>query len=261
VKSWKILVLVAGLAVLALLLLVREGKLQPKTQVAAVASGNTTAPAARSVAVEATPTALATGPLTRFDAKSGPDMKVRIEGTSTVHDWQVEGKLIGGSLEVGPNFPTEPGQAVTPGKVQAVVNAYIPVRSLKSVEKDGRPYSDKMDEVMYTHIKQENFPKIFFHASELVLKEAPKSKDAPYAFEAMGELVVAGVTNKITLPVNVLPLGERKLKISGSTTVKMSDFKVEPPVLVGILSTGDPVTLRFDWPVVERTNMAAASKQ
>jgi hypothetical protein len=58
--------------------------------------------------------------------------------------------------------------------------------------------------------------------------------------------------------VNVLPLGENKLKISGSTTVKMSDFKVEPPVLVGILSTGDPVKLSFDWPVAERTNVAAS---
>ena len=35
-------------------------------------------------------------PMTRFDSKSGPTMKVRIEGTSTVHDWQVEGHLIGG---------------------------------------------------------------------------------------------------------------------------------------------------------------------
>jgi polyisoprenoid-binding protein YceI len=197
--------------------------------------------------------------MTRFDAKSGSDMKVRIEGTSTVHDWQVEGKLIGGSLEVGPNFPTEPGQSVAPGKVQAVVNAYIPVRSLKSIEKDGRPYSDKMDEVMYTHIKQEAFPKIYYHSSELVLKEAPKTKDAPYVFDSTGELAVAGVTNKINMSVNVLPLGDKKLKISGSTTVKMSDFKVEPPVLVGILSTGDPVKLSFDWPLAQRA-AAAASK-
>jgi len=195
--------------------------------------------------------------MARFDAKSGPDMKVRIEGTSTVHDWQVEGKLIGGALEVGPNFPTEPGQTVAPGKVQAVANAYIPVRSLKSVEKDGRAYSDKMDEVMYTHIKQEACPKIYYHSDNLVLKEVPKSKDAPYVFEATGELAVAGVTNKVTMPVNVLPLGERKLKISGSTTVKMSDFKVEPPVLVGILSTGDPVKLSFDWPVAQKAAVAA----
>jgi hypothetical protein len=190
--------------------------------------------------------------LTRFDAKSGPDMKVRIEGTSTIHDWQVEGHIIGGSIEVGPGFPTEPGQAATPGKVQAEVKAYIPVRGLKSVEKDGSHYSDKMDEVMYDKMKSAANPRITYHSIELVLKESPRSKDLPYVFDSKGELAVAGVTNSISMPVNVLPLGDKKLKISGSITLKMSDFKVEAPVLIGLLSTGDPVKLSFEWPVQQK---------
>ena len=195
--------------------------------------------------------------LTRFDAKSGPDMKVRIEGTSTVHDWQVEGHLVGGSIEVGPGFPTEPGQAVTPGKFPVDVKVYIPVRSLKSVEKDGSHYSDKMDEVMYDKLKQSANPRILYHATELELKEAPKSKDLPYVFDSKGELTVAGVTNTISMPVNVLPMADKKLKLSGNITVKMSDFKVEAPVLVGLLSTGDPVKLSFEWPVLEQKKPAA----
>src|SRR2546427_873200 len=109
--------------------------------------------------------------MTRFDARSGS--KVRIEGTSSVHDWQVEGKLIGGHLEAGPNFPTEPGQSVQPGKVDAKVEAFIPVRSLMSIEKDGRPYKATMDDTMYGKLKVENSPKIFFYLSELILKETP----------------------------------------------------------------------------------------
>ncbi len=197
-------------------------------------------------------------PMTRFDSKSGPTMKVRIEGTSTVHDWQVEGHLIGGSLEVGPGFPIEPGQAATPGKMQAQARAYIPVRSLKSVEKDGSHYSDKMDEVMYEHIKQDANPRIFFSLTDLTLKETAKAKDAPYLFDAKGKLGVAGVTNEISFPVRILPLGDRKLRVSGGTSVKMSDFGVKPPVLVGILSTGDEVKLSFDWPVEQKAPAAAA---
>ena len=200
-------------------------------------------------------------PMTRFDAKTGPDMKVRIEGTSTVHDWQVEGHLVGGSIEVGPGFPTEPGQTVTPGKFPVDVKVYIPVRSLKSVEKDGSHYSDKMDEVMYDKLKQSANPRILYHATELELKEAPKSKDLPYVFDSKGELTVAGVTNTISMPVNVLPMADKKLKLSGNITVKMSDFKVEAPVLVGLLSTGDPVKLSFEWPVQQKAgSQAAASK-
>ena len=188
--------------------------------------------------------------LVKFKSKSGPDMKMRIEGTSTVHDWQGEGKLIGGHLDVGPGFPMEPGQAVTPGKIEAQADAFIPVNSLKSIEKDGKPYSDKMDEIMIGKLKSPPNSQIKFHLTELVLKEAAKSKDAPYLCEATGELTVAGVTNKITMAVEVTPMADKKIKIHGTTKVKMSEYKVEAPVLVGILSTGDEVKLIFDWPVV-----------
>src|SRR5436309_1240349 len=160
----------------------------------------------------------------RFDAKTGAGMKMRLEGTSTIHDWQAEGPLIGGFMEVGPQFPVEPGQAAAPGKMEAKVEVFVPVRSLKSIEKDGSPYSDKMNEVMYEKLKQSANPKILFHLTDLELKETAKSKEAPYVFEAKGELAVAGKTNKITMPVNITPLGEKKLKVNGTVTIKMSDY-------------------------------------
>src|SRR5205814_5456349 len=158
----------------------------------------------------ATFTLRAADQMTVFQAKTGPGMKMRLEGTSTIHDWQVEGPLIGGFLEVGPKFPTEPGQAATAGKIEAKAEVFIPVRSLKSIEKDGSPYSDRMNEVMYEKLKQSANPKILFHLTDLDLKEPAKSKDAPYVFEAKGDLAVAGKTNKITMSVKITPLGEKK---------------------------------------------------
>src|SRR5215471_970347 len=84
--------------------------------------------------------------LIRYNAKPG-NLKMRLEGTSNIHDWQVEGAIIGGFLEVGPGFPVEAGQDIQPGPVPAQAEAFIPVASLKSIDKNGRPYSDKMDEV------------------------------------------------------------------------------------------------------------------
>jgi len=199
--------------------------------------------------------------MTKYYARSGS--KMRMEGTSNIHDWQVEGTLIGGFIEVGPNFPSEPGQAATPGKVDAHAEPFVMVRSLKSIEKDGKPYSDRMDEVMYEHLKVQDSPKITFHLTELTLKEPAKSKDAPYAFEAKGQLVVAGVTHDVTMPVNILPLGDKKLKISGTTTLKMSDFKIEPPapkLALGMIKTGDEVKIIFDWMVAQRNPPATAAK-
>ena len=197
--------------------------------------------------------------MTTFTPKTGPDMKMRLEGTSTVHDWQVEGPLIGGFLEVGPKFPTEPGQAATAGKMEAKADVFVPVRSLRSIEKDGTAYSDKMNEVMYEKLKQSANPKILFHLTDLELKEPAKAKDAPYVFEAKGDLAVAGKTNKITFPLNIIPLGDKKLKINGTASIKMSDYGVEAPVLIGILSTGDEVKLKFTWMVIQRAAPAAAA--
>ncbi len=201
--------------------------------------------------------------LARFEAR--PGSKMRIEGTANmIHTrWFVEGGIIGGYVEAGANFPTEPGQTVAPGKVTATAEVFIPVRSLKSVE-DGKPYSDSMDGIMYDKLKAAADPKarISYRVTELTLKEASRTKDGPYLFDAKGELAVAGVTNVVPLVVNVTPLGDRRLKISGSTAVKMTDFKIQPPaptVLGGLLKTGDEVKLSFDWMVAQKAPAAATN--
>lgn len=191
--------------------------------------------------------------MTRFDAK--PGSKVRIEGTSSVHDWQVEGRIIGGYLEVGPLFPVEPEQSVQPGKIDANAEVFIPVRSMTSVEKDGKPYSSSMDDIMYEKLKEPSNKRILYHLTELVLKEPAKSKDTPYVFDSKGELVVAGVTNTISMPVSITPLGDKKLKITGNAAVKMTSFKIDPPapkIALGLIKTGDDVKLSIEWIVAQR---------
>ena len=79
-----------------------------------------------------------------------PGSKMRVEGTSTIHDWRAESPIIAGFIEVGPNFPSEPGQNITPGKVDVRGKAEVTVSSLMSVEKNGQKYSDKMDDKMGT---------------------------------------------------------------------------------------------------------------
>lgn len=195
----------------------------------------------------------------RFDAK--PGSKMRLEGTSNIHDWQVEGNIIGGFIEASQNFPTEPGATVTPGKMEAKVEAFIPVRSLKSIEKDGKAYSDKMDEIMYGKLQPEiKFARIAFQVKELTLKEAPKTKDAPYVCDAKGDLTVAGITKEVPMTVNILPQADKKLKVSGTVTIKMTDFKIDPPapkIALGMIKTGDDVKLIFDWVLAQKVAKVA----
>jgi hypothetical protein len=195
--------------------------------------------------------------------------KMRIEGTANIihPTWQIESPIIGGMLEVGPGFPTEPGQAATPGKIEASGSAFMSVRSFKSVESDGKPYSDRMDEVTYEHLKEAQFKKINYKLTGLTLKEVAKSKDAPYVFDSTGDLTVAGTTNTIKMPVNILPVvdskGEKRLEITGNIKVKMTDFKVEPVdinLVLGHIKTGDEVKLVFKWILGQKKAAAAASQ-
>ncbi len=198
--------------------------------------------------------------MTTLGARSGS--KMRMEGTSSIHDWQAESPFIGGALQVGKNFPLEPGAAVTPGKVEATGEAFVLALSLKSLEKNGAPYSDKMDEIMDKEkLQAEKYPRIIFHLTELVLKEVPKDKSGPYVCDSKGDLSLAGVTNQISMPVNITPTGDKdaKIKIEGTVTVKMSDFKISPPRPAGMLLTvGDEVKLIFSWYVAPKKSAASA---
>jgi polyisoprenoid-binding protein YceI len=182
------------------------------------------------------------GQTTTFTAQPSGN-SVKIDGTSTIHDWTVQGGIIGGSMELDSAFVSDPTKA-QPGKIPAKVNVVIPVRTLKSG-------NGKMDTVMYQAMKQQDHPRIEYHLNELTLKETPKAADSPYNFDSKGHLVVAGVTNAVSFPVT-MTRSDKVLKVSGTTKTKMTQFGIKPPTLIGILSTGDDVTLKFDWATAEK---------
>jgi len=198
--------------------------------------------------------------MTRYDARSGS--KMRIEGTSVVHDWRAESPLILGFLEVGPGFPTEPGQTVTPGKIEARGEARVMVNTLLSKKENGDPYESKMDDKMHDMLKMDTYPMIVFRLTELTLKEAPKSKDDPYIFDSKGELAVAGVTNQLSMVVSIFPLADKKLKISGTAPLKMTDFKIEPATLIlPAFKTSEDVKIKFEWMLGQKKPAAPAASK
>ena len=125
---------------------------------------------------------------------------VKIEGTSTIHDWTMESKIVGGSLELDPKVQFDAAQAALTGlegnKVPMKVKVSIPVRSLKS-------YTTAMDNVYQDAMEEKKFPRIEFFLSELTVKEGEHKPGTPFEFNSTGELVVHGVTNKITMPVTI----------------------------------------------------------
>jgi polyisoprenoid-binding protein YceI len=178
--------------------------------------------------------------LTKFQARP-TGSKVKIEGTSTVHDWTVEGLIIGGTMELDSKFVADPTKA-QPGKVPAKVESTIPVRTIKSGKKP-------MDDIMHAAMKQPQHPRIEYRLTELTLKETPKAATGPFTFDSTGQLTVAGVTNKVSFPVTMTREGNN-MKTIGTTSVKMTSFGIQPPapkVALGLITTGDDVKITFEW--------------
>jgi hypothetical protein len=179
------------------------------------------------------------------------ESKMSIEGTSNVHDWLVEGLIIGGTLRAGPEFTTDP-QLVKPGNLDLKGEVMIPVRTLKSV-KDGKPYDSRMDDAMYEEMKMVEHPQIRYTLNQLTLKEVSQNANDPFLLDAEGELTIAGVTRQISMPVQMRVPDENSLDFTGAVSLKMSDFGIGPVSrLGGLFRTGDEVKLTFRWGVGKR---------
>jgi polyisoprenoid-binding protein YceI len=179
--------------------------------------------------------------------------KVRIDGSSNIHDWTMNGSLIGGTFELSPGVELDSTQAEISGlkddKLGAKAEALIPVNSMQSG-------TDGMDSVMQQAMDAKDYPRIVYRLADLTFK-GPHTANTPFQFVATGELSLNGVTNKISMPVTIESVDKKKLKISGSAPLKMSDFKVPPPVKFGVFTTKDPVTITFEW-LVNRHEKPAA---
>jgi polyisoprenoid-binding protein YceI len=161
--------------------------------------------------------------------KGKPGSSVTISGTSTVHDWTVESKLIGGSMEIT-------GDLNKPGKVEAKVESMISVRSIKSDKK-------AMDDVMQAAMKADEHKRIDFKLKELIAEGGMK-------FKATGDLSVAGVTKEVKFPVTMEKGDDNAMKVKGELDTKMTDFGIQPPspaIAGGMIKTGDDVKIVFEW--------------
>jgi hypothetical protein len=184
-----------------------------------------------------------TGQAAQFVPQKGS--KVTIEGISNLHDWRVEGMVINGLVQFTDDFSHNTPPKLELGKIQAEMEGSVPTRSLHSVT-DGKAF----DEFICTQLKGRLNPSTLFRFSELVLKTPPASKDSPYVFDSRCQLVVAGVTNQTSMSLQVIPLSGNKLKITGSTSINLTDFDIPPirlPTERSSINVGDTVKVSFEW--------------
>lgn len=162
----------------------------------------------------------------------GPGSWVKVTGTSTMHDWEIQTDTVRGSL----SFPAaffDGGD----GDVKATVT--IPASTLKS-------HSARMDRVMYEALRTKQHPEIRY-----VLTSAKST--AANSATIVGDLTIAGKTRPVTMEVNVARADESSLFATGSLKINMRDFGIDPPTaMLGTIRTGEMVEVTFQWNVTTK---------
>jgi hypothetical protein len=180
--------------------------------------------------------------MTRYKA-SPIGSKVRIDGTSNIHDWTMDGQIIAGYIDIADGTVLDPSKDGPKGgvKIPASAEISIPVTSMKSG-------TTGMDEVMQEAMNATACPRIVYHLKEMRVK-GTHTAGTPLEFDTKGDLAIAGVTNQISMPIRI-ESAEKKLKVVGANIpLKMTDYKIKPPVKLGVFKTVDDIKISFEWEI------------
>ena len=164
---------------------------------------------------------------------SAPGSFIRVEGTSTLHAWKMEGATIEGQISAPPI------EAWKSGNPEANVNLAIPVKSIKSEHA-------KMDKLMAEALKAGTNPEIRYAMTSAVLEQ---SDPETFLVKTRGRLTIAGVTRDVEMQIT----GAREKSqyvFTGRVPIKMTDYGIKPPTaMLGTIRTGDDVKVTFRWVV------------
>lgn len=164
---------------------------------------------------------------------------IQVSGTSTLHNWVVSTSSLNGQMAVdGQGSDLVPLLTERPLPISVVVQ--IPAKSLKSGK-------DSMDETMYQSLKADDFPTITYR---LTAQRFTGRHNDMLTFDTDGILAVAGAEAKVHMPVDVIVSGEKGmlLTVKGRLALRMSDFKIPPPVaLLGTIRSGDDISIGIVW--------------
>ena len=177
-----------------------------------------------------------------YSAKTGSLLK--ISGTSSVHDWEVKTRLIGGKMEWDSSFPLDPLKAELPKLTEAPkVSVIIPVRNIESG-------NQRMNEVMHGALSAQKHKYARYSLKDIKVAEAKRKAGEPLVFDTKGTLSVNGKSAPVSMQITIAKGEGNKLKVSGKTKLKMSQFGITPPapkIALGLIKTGDEVSVEFNW--------------
>ncbi|MFP3860461.1 MAG: YceI family protein [Bacteroidales bacterium] len=159
------------------------------------------------------------------------DFNLKIEGTSSLHDWEMEVNEVEGYTQTLFNSPT----------VAGIEDAEIVVK-VKSIKSD----KSLMNKKTYNALKADDYSEISF---EMQSVNDLKSSGSQFSGKALGDLTIAGKSERVLIPfkgkVNNNGSG---ITVLGEYSLNMTEYDVEPPkAMMGSIKTGEDVTLEYEF--------------
>lgn len=155
--------------------------------------------------------------------------KTTISGTSNLHDWVSSVNDLTATITI----------EVASGEIKSINNFNVKIPVTGIVSENG----SIMDGKTYDALKYKTYPNIYFESTSVTPLSSKRLK-------INGKLSIASVKRSITLYVDYKVLSNGNIVFTGNQSLKMTDYKVEPPkALLGALTTGDLVTINFNLTV------------
>jgi polyisoprenoid-binding protein YceI len=155
--------------------------------------------------------------------------RILIEGTSNIHDWE---------MESGQGKSTATVTLNPAGTMTALNNLSfeMAVQGLKSGK-------GAMDDNTYKAMKEKQFPTIHYTAASGTVKGNGGNS---YTVTTNGKLTIAGTTRDVTLVGAATLNADKSLTVAGTYKFQMTDYNVTPPsIMFGTIKVGPSITVKF----------------
>ncbi len=162
-----------------------------------------------------------------------PQSKLWVEGGSTIKSWSCEAKDVTANIEASSGGAV--AKTLSGEKAISTVDVEMTVEKIECG-------NGTMNDHLRTALKAKDNKSISF---KLTGYDVAKSADG-VGGTLNGTLALGGMKKPISIPATGVELGGA-LRVTGSYTMKMSDYDLTPPSLMfGRIKVRDEVTVKFD---------------
>lgn len=169
------------------------------------------------------------------------ECSIKINGTSSLHDWTSTAEDVSGTAQLD----------VANQTLNAIEALTVRIKSEGIKSEKGRI----MDNKTHKALAADDHKYITYALSKATITQ---QNDQKVTVRATGALTIAGKTKTVTMDVT----GTKKngaIQFSGSKALKMTDFGIDPPTaMLGTLKTGDDITI--DFSLTLKTNTSDSSR-